>query len=110
MEARERGTLEEVAKEAARTVYEALCDAQAEARNNLFNARLKSDICGPELIKQREQELEDAKERLRAWATANPSTGYHRRFANSKDERQISELAAQIGAAAEAAVKTDNLR
>lgn len=105
MDAHERERLEEIAEDAARTIYKALNDALAQARTNLFHARLMGDVAGPELIKQREQELENAKERLRSWAAANPSTGYHRRFAHHKDQRQISDFAAQIAAAAEAAVR-----
>jgi hypothetical protein len=105
MQDHERERLKEIAEEAARIIFEALSDAQAQARTNLFNARLRGDISGPELIKRREQELETAKQRLRSWATANPSTGYHRRFAPDKDQRRIAQLAAQIAAAAEAAVR-----
>ncbi len=106
MDAQERKRLEEVAAQAACTIFEALNQALSQARTNLFNARLMSDIGGPELVKQREQELESAKERLRTWVNANPSTGYHRRFPHANDQRQLSELAAQIGAAAEAAVRS----
>jgi hypothetical protein len=106
MDVQERKRLEEVAAQAARTIFEALNETLSQARTNLFNARLMSDIGGPELVKQREQELGLAKERLRTWVNANPSTGFHRQFTHAKDQRQISELAAQIGAAAEAAVRS----
>ena len=105
MEAQERKSLMAIADQAAQTIFDTLIAAQTRARNNLFNARLMGDIGGPELIKQREQELEDAKDRLRSWATANPSTGYDRWFAHGKVQDHLSELAAQIGAAAEASVR-----
>ena len=89
MDARERKRLQEVADDAARTIYQSLNDALADARTNLFDARLKSDVGGQQLIKLREEELEQAKERLRAWATANPSAGYHRRFAQQNDLRHL---------------------
>jgi hypothetical protein len=50
MQSQERDRLKEIAEDAARTIYEALNSELSQARTNLFDARLKSDIGGPELI------------------------------------------------------------
>lgn len=103
MDAHEREILNAIADDAVRTIYEALLDAQAKARNRLFYARLRSDVVGPEVVAQCEKDLADAKARIRAWANANSEvTGV---FAPDKDQGQIAQLAAQVAAAAEGAVK-----
>lgn len=105
MQAHERLRLMAIADKASRAIYDSLNEALTQARNNLFDARLRGNIGGPDLIRRREEELEEAKQRLRTWAAANPSTAYGRRFAREREQRHISNLAAQIGAAAEAAVR-----
>ncbi len=106
MNARERVSLALVADHAWKAQYDLLWEARSRASHALFLANTMGDRGGPKLILQRQEELKEAKRRLRQWVLDNPSSCSQAMLREAEEADYCDRLAERAAGPALAELKT----